>query len=351
MRPPKRHLTALAFCLLLARLPEAGGGRTQAADHGAYRNGSAGRLCAEDVADRGDRRAHAEQSVVPGRRPGRRAACRCRPARRPRARCWPASTRRSSNRICGRRRPNLDAAQAQLTQSVAAFDRQKTLLAQGFTTRRDYDSRRSGAEGAQGSVDAAQSALHNARKPLLHRTQGGRRGRRHGPPRSRPARWCRRRRPSSPSPRTATATPCSTSGDAGGGVQNASVACVTIALIVRPARSRRRARCAKSRRRSIRLRARSGSRSPFPRRPSAMPLGAAVIGSRQRQHRQKVILLPWQALTSSAGKPAVWIVDPATKAVAHDAASRCWLRLGHVVVIGQRAEGRPKRRHRRRPVA
>ncbi len=34
---------------------------------------------------------------------------------------------------------DLDAAEAQLTQASAAFDRQKTLLAQGFTTRRDYD--------------------------------------------------------------------------------------------------------------------------------------------------------------------------------------------------------------------
>jgi len=27
------------------------------------------------------------------------------------------------------------------------------------------------------------------------------------------------------------------------------------------------------------------------------------------------VLLPWQALTSTAGKPAVWIVDPSSKAV------------------------------------
>ena len=61
---------------------------------------------------------------------------------------------------------DLDAAQAQLTQATAAFDRQKTLLAQGFTTRRDYDQAEQGLKVAQGSVQAAQSALANARENL-----------------------------------------------------------------------------------------------------------------------------------------------------------------------------------------
>jgi multidrug efflux pump subunit AcrA (membrane-fusion protein) len=45
-----------------------------------------------------------------------------------------------------------------------------------------------------------------------------------------------------------------------------------------------------------------------------MPLGAAVIGTVSAKS-VRAILLPWQALTSAAGKPAVWIVDPATKTV------------------------------------
>ena len=31
---------------------------------------------------------------------------------------------------------------------------------------------------------------------------------------------------------------------------------------------------------------------------------------------QPAIVLPWQALMSDAGQPAVWTIDPATKAVA-----------------------------------
>ena len=61
---------------------------------------------------------------------------------------------------------DLDAAQAQLTQATAAFERQKTLLAQGFTTRRDYDAAEQALKVAQGSVDAAQSALANAQENL-----------------------------------------------------------------------------------------------------------------------------------------------------------------------------------------
>ncbi|TGR79766.1 efflux RND transporter periplasmic adaptor subunit, partial [Mesorhizobium sp. M2D.F.Ca.ET.223.01.1.1] len=52
----------------------------------------------------------------------------------------------------------------------------------------------------------------------------------------------------------------------------------------------------------------------IPDTPAGMPLGAAVIGTVSAKS-VKAILLPWQALTSTAGKPAVWIVDPSSKAV------------------------------------
>ncbi|TIP35792.1 MAG: efflux RND transporter periplasmic adaptor subunit, partial [Mesorhizobium sp.] len=52
----------------------------------------------------------------------------------------------------------------------------------------------------------------------------------------------------------------------------------------------------------------------IPDTPAGMPLGAAVIGTVSAKS-VRAILLPWQALTSAAGKPAVWIVDPATKTV------------------------------------
>ncbi|MER9416018.1 biotin/lipoyl-binding protein [Mesorhizobium sp. M0306] len=60
---------------------------------------------------------------------------------------------------------DLDAAQAQLTQAAAAFERQKTLLAQGYTTRRDYDA----AEQASKVARAASMPLR-ARSPMQKRT-------------------------------------------------------------------------------------------------------------------------------------------------------------------------------------
>ncbi|HEY5795919.1 MAG TPA: efflux RND transporter periplasmic adaptor subunit [Bosea sp. (in: a-proteobacteria)] len=48
--------------------------------------------------------------------------------------------------------------------------------------------------------------------------------------------------------------------------------------------------------------------------PAAMTLGASVIGEGRMQSR-KFVVVPWSALTSGNGRPAVWTVDPQTKAV------------------------------------
>jgi multidrug efflux pump subunit AcrA (membrane-fusion protein) len=46
-----------------------------------------------------------------------------------------------------------------------------------------------------------------------------------------------------------------------------------------------------------------------------MGLGAAVLGRAHIAPKQAVIL-PWSAMDYHAGAPAVWVVDPATRAVA-----------------------------------
>ncbi|WP_248306831.1 efflux RND transporter periplasmic adaptor subunit [Bosea sp. AAP35] len=48
--------------------------------------------------------------------------------------------------------------------------------------------------------------------------------------------------------------------------------------------------------------------------PAAMTLGASVIGEGRMQPR-KLVVVPWSALSSASGQPAVWTVDPGTKAV------------------------------------
>ncbi|MGA9267561.1 MAG: efflux RND transporter periplasmic adaptor subunit, partial [Rhodomicrobium sp.] len=49
--------------------------------------------------------------------------------------------------------------------------------------------------------------------------------------------------------------------------------------------------------------------------PPEMVLGAAVRVSAHAQPREMAVL-PWSALYSEGGKPAVWVVDPKTKEVA-----------------------------------
>jgi len=48
--------------------------------------------------------------------------------------------------------------------------------------------------------------------------------------------------------------------------------------------------------------------------PAAMTLGAAVVGEGRFQPR-RLVVIPWGALSSGGGQPAVWIVDPQTRVV------------------------------------
>lgn len=60
------------------------------------------------------------------------------------------------------------SAEAQLRQTTSAFDRQKALLAQGFTTRSAYDSAEEAQRTAQGSLDAARAQLQTSRETLSY---------------------------------------------------------------------------------------------------------------------------------------------------------------------------------------
>ncbi|WP_411969377.1 efflux RND transporter periplasmic adaptor subunit [Mesorhizobium sp. CO1-1-7] len=208
---------------------------------------------------------------------------------------------------------DLDAAQAQLTQAAATFERQKTLLAQGFTTRRDYDAADQALKVAQGSVDAAQSALANARQNMsFTELKAGAAG----------VITARQVEAGQVVQAAQTVFTIAEDGDRDAvfNVQETLVArtpaspAVTITLLYDP---QVRA-TGKVREISPAVDPASGSirvKVAIPETPAGMPLGASVIGSVGAKPA-KAILLPWQALTSSAGKPAVWIVDPATKAVA-----------------------------------
>ncbi|RWL48396.1 MAG: efflux RND transporter periplasmic adaptor subunit [Mesorhizobium sp.] len=207
---------------------------------------------------------------------------------------------------------DLDAAQAQLTQAAATYQRQKTLLSQGFTTRRDFDSADQGLKVAQGSVDAAQSALSNAKENLSYtELKAGAAG----------VITARQVEAGQVVQAAQTVFTIAEDGDRDAVfnvhetlvVQTPPSPAVTITLLSDP---QVRA-TGKVREISPAIDTQSGSirvKVGIPDTPAGMPLGAAVIGTVSAKP-VKAILLPWQALTSTAGKPAVWIVDPSSKAV------------------------------------
>ncbi len=60
------------------------------------------------------------------------------------------------------------SAEAQVRQSSSAFERQKSLLAQGFTTRSAYDNAEEALRTAQGSLNAAKAKLDSSRDTLSY---------------------------------------------------------------------------------------------------------------------------------------------------------------------------------------
>lgn len=208
---------------------------------------------------------------------------------------------------------DLDAAQAQLTQAAATFERQKTLLAQGFTTRRDYDAADQAQKVAQGSVDQVQSALSNARENLsFTELKAGAAG----------VITARQVEAGQVVQAAQTVFTVAEDGDRDAvfNVQETLVAktapspSVTITLLADPQVKA----LGKVREVSPAVDPASGSvrvKVGIADTPEGMPLGATVIGS-VNARPAKAVILPWQALTSIEGKPAVWIVDPSTKAVA-----------------------------------
>ncbi|WP_245435814.1 efflux RND transporter periplasmic adaptor subunit [Mesorhizobium tamadayense] len=231
---------------------------------------------------------------------------------------------------------DLDAAQAQLTQAKAAFERQKTLLSQGYTTRRDFDSADQTLKVAQGSVDAAQSALANAKENLSHtELKAGAAG----------VITARQVEAGQVVQAAQTVFTVAEDGDRDAvfNVHETLVAQmpapppVTITLQSDPQVKA----IGKVREISPAVDPASGSirvKVAIPDTPSGMPLGAAVIGSASARP-VKAVLLPWQALTSSDGKPAVWVVDQGTKVVAMTPVEVLAFGSGVVVIEKGLAEG------------
>lgn len=207
---------------------------------------------------------------------------------------------------------NVDAANAQLAQVSANFDRQKALLAKGLTSRKQYDDAEEAFRVATGTLEAAKAGLANARENLTYTELRA----------------------------TADGLITSRSIEIGQTVQAAQTAFtvaedgdrdavfyvpeiftadskpppVKLRLIADPAvvavgQVREISPVLDPKTASIRVKV------SIPDTPKAMTLGAAVIGSISAKP-EALAELPWSALSSKDGQPAVWIIDPKTRAVA-----------------------------------
>jgi membrane fusion protein, multidrug efflux system len=204
------------------------------------------------------------------------------------------------------------AAEALLRQASAAFERQKTLLSQGYTTRRDYDQAEEAFRTAEGSLDAARAQLAVTRDQLSYAVlragvpgvitarnaeagqvvQGAQAvfSLAHDGPRDAVFNVNESIFTQEPADRRIELSLVSDPGVKTTGTVR------EVAPTVDPATG------------TVRVKV------DIEHPPAAMTLGAAVSGEGRFKPR-KVVVLPWSALSSQAGEPAVWVVDPQTRAV------------------------------------
>lgn len=195
-----------------------------------------------------------------------------------------------------------DAAGAQLAQSQAAFDRQKKLLAEGFTTRREYDDAEQALKIAEGNVEAAESQVANAAEALTFTEL---RAAAPGIVTS----WTIETGQVVQAAQTVFTVAEDGDRDAVFNVQEAIIAntpsspLVTVSLVSDPevsavGRVREVSPVISSTTGTVRVKVTVADTPP------GMVLGAAIAGSVVADPVPAVVL-PWQALTSSAGAPAV----------------------------------------------
>jgi RND family efflux transporter MFP subunit len=206
----------------------------------------------------------------------------------------------------------LAAAQGQLTQARNHFERQQTLLAQGWTTRANYDVATQAQQTAQSQVDAAEAQLHTAHD-LVSFTEL-----------------------KADAPGVITATGPSAGEVVQAGQMIARLARkdgrdaifdvpaqllrsapsdpqITVSLTDDPAvtaRGRIREVAAQANPVTRTFEVKVGLTDP----PPAMRLGATITG-RLESNAGPIIDIPATALTRINQQPAVWIVDPSTSTV------------------------------------
>ncbi|MBD8556615.1 efflux RND transporter periplasmic adaptor subunit [Rhizobium sp. CFBP 8762] len=233
-------------------------------------------------------------------------------------------------------RATVRSAQAQVRQLQSALDRQKTLLGRGFTTRRDFDQADTALRTAEGSLNAAIAQLSTAEASLSYTDLVA------------------------DADGVVTARTAEVGQVAQAGQTMFTVALdgerdavfdlyeslffekyldkpVTIALLADPAVTAQGTVSEIS----PTMDTASGTvrvKVAIRPTPEAMTLGSSVSGTAYFMPR-RVIVLPWTALSANDGTPAVWVVDPQSKAVSLKSVTIASYETGSVLISGGLAGG------------
>jgi len=204
------------------------------------------------------------------------------------------------------------AAQGQLTQAKNTYDRQQSLLGQGFTTRAQYDQAQQALQSAQSQVDNTQAQLNSARDQLGYTELTADAGGSVTAIGAEPGEVVRAGQSIAKIARQGGRDAVFNVPEAA--FRNAprdpvvQVALADDASVKATGRVREVSPEADPTTRTFTVKV--GLIDP----PEAMRLGSTVVGSVTTEQGD-TIEIPASALTESEGKPAVWLVDPATQLV------------------------------------
>lgn len=207
------------------------------------------------------------------------------------------------------------AADAQVRQTTAAFDRSQALFAQGFTTRRDFDQANQAMKVAQANAESARSQLASAEETLSYADL---KADADGIVTSRLLDVGETAQAAATVFTVAWDGPRDALFDIYEGLLLDGKAAEPVEIVVRLVSD-----AAVTAKGSVRQLAPTVDAKTATVRvkvglddvPARMTLGAAVSGTGAIAS-PSVFVLPAIAITSEAGKPAVWVFDPATRTVA-----------------------------------
>ena len=226
---------------------------------------------------------------------------------------------------------SVQSSEASVRQTTAAFERQKALIKDGFTTKRDYDQAEQVLRTAEGTLEAAKAQLGTVRDALSYTEL-----------RSGAAGIITARNAEAGQVAQAAQTMFSLAEDGARDavfhvyeavfLQKVETTTITLSLVSNPkiaASGVVREVSPSADTSSGTVRVKVSINDP----PPGFALGSVVSGCAKLAPRQ-VVLLPASSLTNLSGAPAVWIVDPKTLAVTLKPVSVASYETENVVIDG-----------------